>query len=277
MDETIAGAVLFARPDLATIAVTGADARSWLNGLVTSDLNKVGPEVASYGLVLTKMGRILADAWVVAAEERLLVGVQRGRVALIREHFEAHLMMEDAAHEDASAQIEWALLVGAKAAEIARGVRFSGEVDVLGLGGAALAAPSIALEGVSVGTEEQWEALRVRRCFPGFGVDYGENHMPHEASLEKRAVSFTKGCYLGQEVVARTELQGQVKRKIVAIEISAPKVPVVGDKVRSKDGAKIGTVTSAAGAMALAMVPIAFAGAGTAVDVGGAEAQVIAV
>jgi hypothetical protein len=203
----------------------------------------------------------------------LLVGVQQGRVARVREHFETYLMMEDAAHEDATADFTWALLVGAEAAELARGVRFAGEIDVLGIGGAAIVAPSIAGLDVPIGTEEGWEALRVQRCFPRFGVDYGEDHMPHEASLEKIAVSFTKGCYLGQEVVCRVELQGQVKRKIVALECR--RTPARGDKVRGKQGTEIGTVSSVAGAMALAMIPCELTEAGTVLDVGGAEARVL--
>jgi tRNA-modifying protein YgfZ len=273
MDGAVARAALFARPALATIAVTGADAKSWLNGLVTSDLAKVGPGVASYGLVLTKTGRILADAWIVAAERRLLVGVQKDRLAPVREHFETYLMMEDAAHEDASGDFAWAIAVGPNAAEIAKRTQFAGEVGVLGVGACVIAAPSIAVEGVSIGSEADWEALRIGRCFPTFGVDYGEDHLPHEASLDTIAVSFTKGCYLGQEVVCRVQLQGQIKKKIVAIGAAGPMAR--GEKVRSKDGVEIGTVSSAAGTVALAMVPSDLTAPGTVFDVGGTDATVL--
>jgi tRNA-modifying protein YgfZ len=271
MGRATTGAALFARPELGTIAVTGADRVSWLNGLVTSDIANVGSGVASYGLVLGKTGRILVDAWVVAAEDRLLVGVPRDRVALARAHLETYLMMEDAAHEDVSADFSWTIAIGPRAAEIAKRTRLAGEVDVLGLGGAVIAAPPNALDGMPMATEQDWEALRIERCFPRFGVDYGDDHMPHEASLEKVAVSFTKGCYLGQEIVCRVQLQGQIKRKIVALEIEGA---TVGAKVRSKDGTEIGTVSSAAGAIALAMIPSEFAEPGTVLDVGGAEARV---
>jgi tRNA-modifying protein YgfZ len=270
-------ATLFARPELGTIAVTGQDRVSWLNGLVTSDLTKVGPAVASYGLLLTKTGRILADAWIVAAEDRLLVGLQKDRIARVREHLETHLMMEDAAHEDVSAGFSWALAVGPKAAQVARDVRFAGEVDVLGVGAAAIVAPTLAGLAIAIGTEGDWDELRVRRCFPRFGVDYGEAHVPHEASLDKIAVSFTKGCYLGQEVVCRVQLQGQVKRKIVAIELPQCEVPAVGAKVRSKQGAELGTVSSQAGAIALAMIPVEHSDPGAVLDVAGTEARVIAI
>src|SRR4029453_11207955 len=91
------GALVVRAPELGTIAVTGRDRQSWLNGLVTSDLGRLGPGVASYGFVLVKVGRIVSDAWIVPAGDRMLVGAPRDRVAVLREHLERYLMMEDAA------------------------------------------------------------------------------------------------------------------------------------------------------------------------------------
>ena len=92
------GALVVRAPELGTIAVTGRDRQSWLNGLVTSDLGPLAPGVASYGLVLVKVGRIVSDVWIVPAGDRLLVGAPRDRVGILRDHFERYLMMEDAAH-----------------------------------------------------------------------------------------------------------------------------------------------------------------------------------
>src|SRR5438445_10030718 len=91
---SLRGALVVRAPELGTIAVTGRDRQSWLNGLVTSDLAKLGPGDASYGLVLVKVGRIVADAWIVPAGERILLGVPRERVGLVRDHLEKYLMME---------------------------------------------------------------------------------------------------------------------------------------------------------------------------------------
>src|SRR5262249_47317507 len=85
------GAALFRVPELGTIAVTGPDRSAWLNGLLTCDVAKVGPGAGAYGLVTVKLGRVMADAWVVDAGERMLVGVARDRVGLVREHLERYL------------------------------------------------------------------------------------------------------------------------------------------------------------------------------------------
>src|SRR6267142_2566881 len=74
------GALVTRAGELGTVAVTGRDRQSWLNGLVTSDLTKLAPGIASYGLALVKVGRIISDLWVVPAGERLLVGVPRHRI-----------------------------------------------------------------------------------------------------------------------------------------------------------------------------------------------------
>src|SRR5215469_16426002 len=82
--------------DRATLVVTGADRVSWLNGLVTCDLAKATAEEARYGLFVARNGRILADAMVVLAEARVLVGVPAGTVEALRKHLDHYLVMEDA-------------------------------------------------------------------------------------------------------------------------------------------------------------------------------------
>jgi len=290
------GALLVRAPELGTIAASGPDRVSWLNGLVTSDLTKLSPTTASYGLVLIKVGRILADVWMVPAAEQLLLGVLRERVGAVREHLERYLMMEDASHADASDQFAWALVHGPRAAELLSEVPalhggFGGIFDVTGLGGGAVVAPGGRLDAllddmksrgpdIEIGSDADWDELRVRRSLPRFGVDFGDKNYPQEASLEKIAVSFQKGCYLGQEVVCRLEMRGHVVKKIVPVHLDgAP--PLAGAEVRSIEGKVLGSVSSATqgddhGALALAMVRHDFTEPGTKLDVGGHEATVLA-
>jgi folate-binding protein YgfZ len=287
------GALVVRAPQLGTVAVTGRDRQSWLNGLVTSDLSRLAPGTASYGLVLVKVGRIVSDAWMVPAGERMLVGVPRERVAILREHLERYLMMEDAVHEDASADLAWVFLHGPRAAELARAVPVEhgghgGEVDTTGLGGGVIVVPAAKADGLVrdlvergalEGSERDWDALRVERFLPRFGVDFGEKNYPQEASLEKIAVSFNKGCYLGQEVVCRLEMRGHVIKKIVPVRLEGGEAPAPGAEVHTAEGKNVGTVSSAAnvedGPLALAMVRIDFAEPGTKLDVGGRQAVVL--
>src|SRR5437868_7026055 len=139
-DAATRGALVVRAPELGTVAVTGKDRLTWLNGLVTSDVARLEPGVASYGLILVKVGRIVSDVWIVPAGERLLIGAPRDRIGALREHFEKYLMMEDASHADATGELAWVFLHGPKAAELANVAAplhggFGGAVDTTGLGG----------------------------------------------------------------------------------------------------------------------------------------------
>jgi folate-binding protein YgfZ len=202
-------------------------------------------------------------------------------------------MMEDATHADASDELGWVFVHGPRAAELARTVASAhgghgGAVDTTGLGGGVLAVPVASVDalvrdlverGAVEGSKDDWEALRVERYLPRFGVDFGEKNYPQEASVEKIAVSFNKGCYLGQEVVCRLEMRGHVIKKIVPVRLEGGELPGAGAEVRSAEGKAVGTVSSATagegGPLALAMVRIDFADPGTKLDVGGRAAVVL--
>ncbi len=138
---------------------------------------------------------------------------------------------------------------------------------------------AVANAGGVIGDEAAREAFRQERGVPRFGFDFDVTTYPQEAGLEKRAVAFDKGCYLGQEVVCMLELRGHVKRKLVSLEIDSSALPAKGDAVTNAAGEKIGEVTSAAsspafGALALAMVKAGNTDAGTELTVAGAKAKV---
>jgi len=289
------GALLVRAPELGTIAAAGSERQSWLNGLVTSDLARRAPGDASYGLVLVKVGRILADAWVVEANERLLLGVVRERVAVVRDHLEKYLMMEDASHADVSAEYAWGFVHGPRAAELVREVPprhggFGGALAISGLGDGVFAVPAASFEAVLaemtgrgpeivVGSGDDREAFRIERYLPRFGMDFGDKTYPQEAALEKIAVSFTKGCYLGQEVVCRLEMRGHVIKKIVPLRVAGSDPPAHGTEVHSAEGKVLGNVTSATAAgedaIALAMVRIDFTEPGRELSVAGRKATVL--
>lgn len=259
-------------PRLGVIEVSGRDRASWLSGLVTCDLARLSPTSAAYGLVLSKVGRILSDACVLMEGARLLVCVSAA-VGDVVEHFERHLVMEDVELRDASADGEVLFVLGS--AEV-------GAALSLGLPDArALWVPSGARASsvASLGEEldaTAWEALRLAHGVPAFGVDFDAKTYPQEAALESRAVSFTKGCYLGQEVVCRLQMRGQVHRLLAPFDVEGP-APSRGDVVRS-GGVEVGVVTSAAivdgRARGLAMLKRAVAERGAELDLDGRVAHV---
>jgi hypothetical protein len=168
-------------------------------------------------------------------------------------------------------------------------------VDLSGLGGAILAWPrqhdaavraaiagALSREGGIEGDLAGWDALRLERGVPRFGVDFDQTTYPQEAGLEKNAVSFSKGCYLGQEVVCMLQMRGHVKRKLAPLVLEGDGVPAHGAHVFDKEGgADVGLVTSAAASptlrkpVALAMVKHAVATPGHSLWIDGSVARVV--
>jgi tRNA-modifying protein YgfZ len=266
--------LVVSRPDLAVIVVSGSDRQTWLNGMLTCDLAKAGVGTATYGLAVTQKGRILADVIVVLLENEARLVVPASKRESLRELLEKHLIMEDAELSSSDEPVafasgpEWRTVTAPLVVEY----------DALGQGGAILFGK---LEGVATGDLEAWEALRVERGVPRFGVDFDDKTYPQEASLEKVAVAVDKGCYLGQEVVCMLELRGHVKRKLVPVVLDAETPPLRGAPVADEAGEAVGEVTSATTSptlgkvVALAMVKRARAEPGQRVVIGGCRAEVV--
>ena len=126
-----------------------------------------------------------------------------------------------------------------------------------------------------------WEALSLEEAIPRFGADFGPQTYPQEAGLERTAVSFNKGCYLGQEVICMLEMRGHVKRRLVQLAVVGA-TPEPGAAIVDGDGAHLGTVTrvgapAAGETLALGMVKRAFSEPGTEVRIGGGTAKVLRV
>ncbi len=258
------GALLHVRDDLGVFAVTGKDRLSWLNGLVTQEVGKLAPGAGAYGLAVGKTGKMAAELWFVAGQPgdaRVLVVAARARLDTLREHLDKHLIMEDA---EMSPPLDRAVVFayGPRAAALADVARSAGadaaSIDWTGRGSAVVviaregaldatvAALRAAAEPTALATEADWEALRIAWGLPRAGVDYDDQTMPQEASLEKVAVSFSKGCYLGQEAVFMLEKRGHPKKKLVRLAIEGEGEIAAGTPLALPDGTVVGAVTSAA-------------------------------
>ncbi len=295
--EAARHAALFVdRQDLGTLVVTGPDRASWLGGIVTCDVADLRPGEGRWGLLLTKPGKILADLAVVTGEDALYLGIPKTVLERALDFLSEFLIMEDAALTDEAARFAWSSLHGPEAtrvaAELAREFGgWSAGIDWTGLGGAALVVPEAAraaLErsvrgrpGVVVATEGDFRALRVERLLPLYGADMDDQRSPHEASIERRAVSWTKGCYLGQEAVCMQEMRGKVKRRLAVLAVESAEVPAPLSKVTGTDGARVGETRSAVrsevfgGPIALALLSTDASRPGTRLFVGEAPATVV--
>jgi folate-binding protein YgfZ len=163
-------------------------------------------------------------------------------------------------------------------------------VDLTGLGGAALVVPrseeaavrQIAVaEGAVPASDEDWVRLRVERLVPAYGIDMDDQRSPHDVSLERRVVSWSKGCYLGQEAVCMQDMRGKVKRRLAVLRLQGGGVPAPGSKVSDESSTEVGETRSAAksavfGApVALAFLTAASAVPGTKLVVEGQRAEVV--
>lgn len=235
-----------------TLLVRGPDRKTWLDGLLTCKVPDVAPGVAGYGLLLTKQGKIVTDAFLADDGTVLYVGVAEGHGDAVSELLDRYLVMEDAELSRADA-LGWRVVTGVDTppTALARGRLGLGSLQAELL---VTAEPSSAPSAA---------ALLAEHGLGVFGVDFGERDNPHEASLDRIAVSWTKGCYLGQEVVCMQDMRGKVKRRLVALDASAallaagaPAKEVVG-----ADGSVAGHVSSVhpspAGARVLASISTA--------------------
>jgi folate-binding protein YgfZ len=280
-----------------TLVVSGADRVTWLNGLVTCDLARRADGDAVYGLVVGRTGRVVVDAVIVVDASRVYLTVPTAALETLRAHLDHYLVMEDAEVTVGEGVASW-LLHGPRSAEVLQAARAAGAaggaLDRTGLGGAAVVVSperetqvrdaivhAVADARGRLGDAAAWEALRLERAVPRFSADFDDKTYPQEASLEKVAVSFNKGCYLGQEVVCMLELRGHVKRKLVAFVSESPAAPAHQAEVSDEAGEAVGTVTSAVVsptlgvAVGLAMVKPSHAAPGAVVRVAGARAKVV--
>jgi tRNA-modifying protein YgfZ len=257
------GALIRALPTLATLVVTGSERQSWLAGMLTADIAGLTPGRGCYALSVGKTGRIQADVWVLVEAERILLGVPESLAAGLHKTLNDFLIMEDAELELGDVRHGWWLAHGPAAATVADAARTAGAsaaVAQLGeIATAILAAPPAVnnfievitqVPGTLLATPDGWERIRIENMLPRFGVDFDVGSFPQEACLENLAVSFNKGCYLGQEAVFMLEKRGHVNKRLVRLvldeELALDKGASVAAVQPDKDDEEkvVGEVTS---------------------------------
>jgi folate-binding protein YgfZ len=251
------------QPARGTMSVTGSEAKAWINGLVTCDVLRVEPGCGVFGLVLNKQGKIQSEVEIVASAGGLLVGISPGVAERLIATLDKFLVMEDVELTDVSADYLWADFHGLGSAALAEAAAKLCAGSAANIRFTSEAAATLVFErdelpelerfiertpALRRATDADWEALRIAQVFGRFGVDFGEADNPHEAALDRRAVSWNKGCYLGQEVVCMQDMRGKLKRRLVALVLDdSAEAPPVGSPVTAMDTAEaVGELTSVA-------------------------------
>ena len=314
------GAALFPMEGRGLLEVGGEDRVRWLDGMISGDvaaLVAAGPGAGCYATLLTNRGAIVADLHVGLLGETFLLESAREAMPRIQQTLERYIIADDVTLRDSSGEsVAWglegplaeAILEAAtgdsqRLAEEAWAEReIAGQpvrIAAFGFTGepafqlrmppqagdavqAALdaAARQVGLDsGLRRGDAAALEVLRVEAGIPLLGAELDEEVLPPEARLE-RAVSTSKGCYVGQEIVARLRSRGQVNHLLVGLRVESAELPAVGAALQA-GGRRTGEITSAVvspseGPIALGYVRRAHAEPETRVDYEGGSARVAA-
>ena len=238
-------------PGWRVLAIRGEDARAWLHDLVTADGASLPAGHARRSLILSPTGRIRADVHVGAVGDTFLLLQDPVQPEPAGEVLAPYVLSSDVALEDRTALVEVVAVLGGPAAEDGDDARHL-EPSVLGSGRTVVVPagePARALRHrfVDAGLVEiepaDVETWRIRRGIAKTGVDLGPDALPAEAGLED-TIDFTKGCFLGQESVAKVANLGHPPRVVVAVRAATPVSP--GARVLAGEE-PVGSITSVAG------------------------------
>ena len=264
-----------ARPDRGCLRFFGTDALAFLQALVTNDVASLEVGASLDALYLTPQGRMITDMRVCRRDDDVLMSVPAELAAGLATRFDLLIFSEDVQVSDASPLIHEITLVGRSMAQT-KDLFVEAERD------AAVRSTLIA-DGVPELSAVDSEAMRIDAGRARWGVDMNEETIPLEAGLLERAISQTKGCYVGQEVIVRVLHRGggRVAKRLMKIGFSeGPSEPPVAGTPITIGGAAVGTITSAAYSrrlkriVALGYVHRDHANEGAAVMVGAAAAVI---
>jgi tRNA-modifying protein YgfZ len=242
--------------DRGVVSVTGADATVFLQGLLTNDVERLGPGDARYAALLTPQGKILFDMIVARAPDgegaSYLIDCAAAQSADLAKRLGFYKLRAKVAVADESADRGVAAFWGDEPPKVADGVLYADPRDSRLGWRAILPRPVTA----AIGSEHlgEYEGLRIAVGAPKGGLDfaYGDA-FPHDANFDLlHGVDFDKGCYVGQEVVSRMKHRGTARKRVARVKLAGP-APAPGTPVLDRDLA-VGALGSSSGREALALI-----------------------
>jgi folate-binding protein YgfZ len=273
------------------LCVLGADRQRFLNGQVTNNVKDLKPGMGCYAALVTAKGKIQSDLNVYCLENEILLDFEPGLAAAVQARLEKYVIAEDAQIVDASPHYGLLSAQGPRASDLMAAIAADfraptqpmsvsriehpafGEIYLTiknrtGLPGCDIFVPIGSMPAVAEALTAAgarwcgWKALetaRIESAIPRFGADMDETNLAPEAGIENSAISYTKGCYIGQEVIARIRTYGQVAKSLRGLRLGAgaASLPLRGDKIFNGEK-EAGYITSATLSPAL-NAPIALA------------------
>jgi folate-binding protein YgfZ len=236
-------------PDRGVIEVGGEDRLAFLQGLVSNDVTLAAPDRAVWAALLTPQGKWLADFFIVAEGERLLLDCERGQIEMLVAKLSRYRLRARATVTDRSGELGVAVAWGGDPPELAGALIFAD--PRLPEAGWRLISP-VAPAASADATE--WDAYRVSLGLPDGSKDLeADKTVLLEAGFDElNGISWTKGCYMGQELTARTRYRGLLKRRLVQVEIDGP-LPAAGTPLM-RGGSEVGSMRSGVAGRGLAVL-----------------------
>ncbi len=251
---------VFDAPCRGTIELRGEDRLECVGRLTTQKVDEMKAGDASLAFVTSRKGTVVADVIVRVFEDRILLDVDFTVAAQLVDHLKSYIVMEDVEIVNKTSSVHWLWCIGPEAKNV---LIDSVQIqplpkELLGLDGVAILvehdkATEVWKKLVQGGRKPVgWFALnmaRVEHGAPVFMIDFDMHNLPHETNVVTSRVRFDKGCYLGQEVVARMESLGQPKQKIMRLAMQSDDLPIAGSQLwndASASGTPVGVVTSSA-------------------------------
>ena len=228
------------------VAVEGPDRVAFLQGLVSNDVEQVASGRAVWAAFLTPQGKWLADFFILADGERLLLDVERAQAAMLVQKLSRFRLRSKVTLSELDWQVHAAW---GGAVEGAEGAVFAPDPRLAEAGWRVLAPVALA----ATATAAEWDAHRLALGLPDGSADLeADKTVLLEAGFDELAgVSWTKGCYMGQELTARTKYRGLIKRRLMPVAVEG-EMPAPGTPVLRADGVEVGTLRSGRDGVALA-------------------------
>jgi tRNA-modifying protein YgfZ len=269
---------LLDRSERGKLMVSGGEAADFLQGQLTNEIEALDVGEGAYAALLDRKGHIQADMRVLRPDpDELWVDTEAAALETVRRHLETYKIGRDVAIADLGAQRTILSLIGPRSVELAGSAPLPEHacepvgvegIECLAVGtaeGIDLVAKAtdagrlreaLLAAGAGEVAAEAVEILRIEAGRPRFGAEMSDETMPAEAGIVETAVSFTKGCYIGQEPVARLHYRGRPNRRLCGLVLSAPAEAGTPLRLGEKEVGRIGSacVSPARGPIALAII-----------------------
>ncbi len=261
------------------VSFAGPDRTRYLNAILTNNIKDLQPGSGNISLLLNPQGRILAEIETQARPDTLFCISHAMIAKQLVETLDKFIIMDDVALADETQRYGTLSMVGPGAAKTVTEVVGVDLASIPELSSVSANVGSVActVTRMTFGTHavadilashddlktiwqfllektrsagggpigyKAWNALRLEQAVPWFGYDFGEKQIPHEAGLQDSHISYTKGCYTGQEIVERVRSRGQVNRRRALLKFAGTQVPQAGDLLTASEK-EVGAVTSA--------------------------------